>query len=87
MAKRKPKPKTVPAPEPGAPRNAYIKAALLQDALAKITDDKVNVFVSFLFSPDKSKTSAAQRKAQCMAMMDFAALGWAYFQTTTIEED
>ncbi len=61
-----------------------VEHLLLQDALARITEDKAHNILALMIGPGtkdrKRKKSVAQRKAEVDAVMDFSALGYAFYR-------
>jgi hypothetical protein len=65
---------TIPvAPMPSAAEVCF------QQATDNITEQKCSDFMAVLFDPSRSKQTESVRRQRTEAVMDFAALGWAYY--------
>jgi hypothetical protein len=63
-----------------------VSEAMLHEAYTRITEQHRADFCSALFAPTPSK-SQKQRKRETESVLDFAALGWAYFMWRESQEE
>lgn len=59
---------------------------LLDQAFAEITDQMRGDFVAFLFDTQRAKWSEKRKRQVTDAMLQFANLGWAYYNERTCRE-